>query len=130
MTVMTTSDLLVATLNATFPWPPMSDATYAFYVAEFDTFRDREALEAAVLDEIRSSDWLPKIAAIHKAYERYARAYAEKREAEERECASEVSQTRGLPAGQTREPIPAETVEWLRQRGHDVDALTKRMDVG
>ncbi len=121
--------VLMDALSAAFPSPAVSDATYGLYVHELERLGDEHAAQEAIHDLIRSSRFLPRIAEIVDAYRPRARALAEKREAEERERQIEHAQTHGLPRAKwEREPMPPETVEWLREHGIDVSGVLRRME--
>ena len=113
-----TAKQLVLTLNAVFP-PPLPKLALDVYVNVVAGFADeqaaRDTFEALLLDP--DAQWMPKPGEIRDAYRRVARIGEEHRQALERERAAELAESHGLPAGASREPIPAETVTWLRRRG-------------
>lgn len=70
---------LVLYLNAAFPSPAMSDATFALYTAEIALFADAQAAQEAITIVVREERWMPTIAAIREAYKSCARRSAERR---------------------------------------------------
>jgi hypothetical protein len=120
--------VLVAALNAAFPTPVMSDATFALYVAEVAKLADEQAAEEVVIGLIRTCTWLPRVAELHEAYRQTARTYADLREARHRDEAATFALTHGLPGPSGREPIPPEALAWLREHGVDVSGLIEPID--
>lgn len=117
---------LVSMLAAAFPNPKVPRVTLELFAHELARWKDDQATKDAVEAVIRSARWWPSLAEIRELYEARAHTYAERRAADERERAQEFAQAHGLPQAR-REPIPAETIAWLRARGINVDGLTRVM---
>lgn len=70
---------LVMQLNAAFPSPAMSDATFELYVAEFARLADEQAAQETITILVRAVRWLPSIAEVLDTYKPKAQRNAEQR---------------------------------------------------
>lgn len=70
---------LVLHLNAAFPSPAMSDATFLLYVGELGRLADADAAQDAITTLVRTVRWMPTIAEIRETYKSYAQRNAERR---------------------------------------------------